>query len=207
MKLVLSVVLSTAACAQPTERDDDEFVADAPAPWTDEPGPIEADEWWPEDEVDAAGAPSASTTLDAATDAREDVAEGWSDARVDSIGSAGGSDTGADAGDGSAIFPDTDGGLEPTPIAPPTPAPEPPPLQPAPAPEPDPSPAPEPSPTPAPPPVPEPAPTPEPQTPAVVECNSASDCSAVVCVPLGITSCCRGNHTCGCTWAPGAYCL
>lgn len=26
------------------------------------------------------------------------------------------------------------------------------------------------------------------------------------CVPLGIATCCKSDHTCGCTWAPGAVC-
>jgi hypothetical protein len=39
-----------------------------------------------------------------------------------------------------------------------------------------------------------------------VECNRDSDCTQT-CVPIGILSCCTIAHTCGCTWAPGAYCL
>jgi hypothetical protein len=27
------------------------------------------------------------------------------------------------------------------------------------------------------------------------------------CFPLGVLACCRANGTCGCTWAPGAYCM
>jgi hypothetical protein len=27
------------------------------------------------------------------------------------------------------------------------------------------------------------------------------------CVPIGIAACCRADGSCGCTWAPGAYCL
>lgn len=27
------------------------------------------------------------------------------------------------------------------------------------------------------------------------------------CFPIGVLACCRSNGTCGCTWAPGAYCL
>jgi len=27
------------------------------------------------------------------------------------------------------------------------------------------------------------------------------------CFPAGVLACCRSNGTCGCTWAPGAYCL
>jgi hypothetical protein len=37
-------------------------------------------------------------------------------------------------------------------------------------------------------------------------CRAATDCTES-CVPIGILSCCRDNGTCGCTWAPGAYCL
>jgi hypothetical protein len=36
-------------------------------------------------------------------------------------------------------------------------------------------------------------------------CRSAADCTTS-CVPIGILNCCRDNGTCGCTWAPGAYC-
>ncbi|HET6338686.1 MAG TPA: hypothetical protein VFG30_35950 [Polyangiales bacterium] len=28
-----------------------------------------------------------------------------------------------------------------------------------------------------------------------------------VCIPVGIAACCRADGSCGCTWAPGAYCL
>ena len=41
--------------------------------------------------------------------------------------------------------------------------------------------------------------------PAAGKCRTASDCTES-CVPLGIFNCCRGNGTCGCTWALGAYC-
>jgi len=37
-------------------------------------------------------------------------------------------------------------------------------------------------------------------------CRAATDCKQS-CVPIGIINCCRDNGTCGCTWAPGAYCL
>lgn len=36
-------------------------------------------------------------------------------------------------------------------------------------------------------------------------CRQASDCSQP-CVPIGLFRCCRPSGTCGCTWAPGAYC-
>jgi len=42
--------------------------------------------------------------------------------------------------------------------------------------------------------------------PAAGMCRSATDCTES-CVPIGILNCCRANGTCGCTWAPGAYCL
>jgi hypothetical protein len=35
-------------------------------------------------------------------------------------------------------------------------------------------------------------------------CNPACSQS---CFPVGVLACCRSNGTCGCTWAPGAYCL
>jgi hypothetical protein len=28
-----------------------------------------------------------------------------------------------------------------------------------------------------------------------------------LCVPIGILACCRSDGSCGCTWAPGSYCL
>lgn len=37
-------------------------------------------------------------------------------------------------------------------------------------------------------------------------CQRSSDCDAV-CAFTGILPCCREDRTCGCTWAPGAYCL
>lgn len=37
-------------------------------------------------------------------------------------------------------------------------------------------------------------------------CRSAFDCREP-CVLTGILPCCRDDHVCGCTWAPGAYCL
>lgn len=56
-----------------------------------------------------------------------------------------------------------------------------------------------------------PTPTPTPTRDAGVappkpgSCRSAADCTTS-CVPIGILNCCRDNGTCGCTWAPGAYC-
>jgi hypothetical protein len=50
----------------------------------------------------------------------------------------------------------------------------------------------------APPPPPPPPPTPK------IPCPSLC---VQPCVPFGILACCRDNGTCGCTWAPGAYCL
>ncbi|MDB4985147.1 MAG: hypothetical protein JWN04_325 [Myxococcaceae bacterium] len=41
---------------------------------------------------------------------------------------------------------------------------------------------------------------------AVGTCHTASDCK-VSCIPIGILNCCRADNICGCTWAPGAYCL
>lgn len=35
----------------------------------------------------------------------------------------------------------------------------------------------------------------------------SSDCAAQLCFPLGVLGCCKSNGTCGCTWAPGAYCM
>lgn len=37
-------------------------------------------------------------------------------------------------------------------------------------------------------------------------CRSNADCR-ISCFPIGIAPCCRANRTCGCSWAPGAYCL
>lgn len=37
-------------------------------------------------------------------------------------------------------------------------------------------------------------------------CQKSSDCMAL-CAFTGILPCCREDHSCGCTWAPGAYCL
>ena len=37
-------------------------------------------------------------------------------------------------------------------------------------------------------------------------CMAAKDCT-VSCFPVGFVSCCRADHICGCSWAPGAYCL
>ena len=37
-------------------------------------------------------------------------------------------------------------------------------------------------------------------------CQRSSDCQSL-CVLTGILPCCREDRTCGCTWAPGAYCL
>lgn len=33
-------------------------------------------------------------------------------------------------------------------------------------------------------------------------CNCTQDC-----FPVGVLACCRLDNSCGCTWAPGAYCL
>jgi hypothetical protein len=41
--------------------------------------------------------------------------------------------------------------------------------------------------------------------PAPAGCSS--DCAAKLCFPLGVLGCCKSNGTCGCTWAPGAYCM
>jgi hypothetical protein len=37
-------------------------------------------------------------------------------------------------------------------------------------------------------------------------CMASKDCT-VSCFPVGFVSCCRADHICGCSWAPGAYCL
>lgn len=37
-------------------------------------------------------------------------------------------------------------------------------------------------------------------------CMRSADCT-VSCFPLGAVACCRNDKTCGCSWAPGAYCL
>lgn len=37
-------------------------------------------------------------------------------------------------------------------------------------------------------------------------CRSSAECRNS-CFPVGIAPCCRANRTCGCSWAPGAYCL
>jgi hypothetical protein len=37
-------------------------------------------------------------------------------------------------------------------------------------------------------------------------CMKSADCT-VSCFPLGAVACCRDDKTCGCSWAPGAYCL
>ncbi|MDB4975800.1 MAG: hypothetical protein JWN48_4141 [Myxococcaceae bacterium] len=37
-------------------------------------------------------------------------------------------------------------------------------------------------------------------------CRAATDCTTP-CIPVGLFSCCRLDQVCGCTWAPGAYCL
>ena len=37
-------------------------------------------------------------------------------------------------------------------------------------------------------------------------CQKSSDCTEL-CVLTGILPCCREDRSCGCTWAPGAYCL
>jgi len=37
-------------------------------------------------------------------------------------------------------------------------------------------------------------------------CTAAKDCT-VACFPIGFFSCCRLDNICGCSWAPGAYCL
>ena len=36
--------------------------------------------------------------------------------------------------------------------------------------------------------------------------SGGCDCNQP-CVPFGIIACCRPGGSCGCTWAPGAYCL
>jgi len=45
---------------------------------------------------------------------------------------------------------------------------------------------------------------PPPRQPTTTSCSSPCN---QPCVPFGILACCRANGTCGCTWAPGAYCL
>lgn len=42
--------------------------------------------------------------------------------------------------------------------------------------------------------------------PASGTCRQDADCTQS-CVPIGILSCCKADRSCGCTWAPGAYCL
>jgi hypothetical protein len=42
--------------------------------------------------------------------------------------------------------------------------------------------------------------------PAAGKCRTDADCTEP-CVPIGILNCCGSDGTCGCTWAPGAYCL
>ena len=37
-------------------------------------------------------------------------------------------------------------------------------------------------------------------------CSKDADCTNV-CIANGILPCCRDDKACGCTWAPGAYCL
>lgn len=37
-------------------------------------------------------------------------------------------------------------------------------------------------------------------------CTTADHSNCPVCVFVGIANCCQNNHTCGCTWAPGAVC-
>jgi hypothetical protein len=37
--------------------------------------------------------------------------------------------------------------------------------------------------------------------------SCSSDCAQQLCFPIGVLGCCRSNGTCGCTWAPGAYCM
>jgi hypothetical protein len=39
-----------------------------------------------------------------------------------------------------------------------------------------------------------------------VDCRNASECTQP-CLPIGAFSCCSAMNKCGCTWAPGAYCL
>jgi hypothetical protein len=42
--------------------------------------------------------------------------------------------------------------------------------------------------------------------PAAGSCSKDSDCKNV-CIAIGILPCCTEDKECGCTWAPGAYCL
>jgi hypothetical protein len=37
-------------------------------------------------------------------------------------------------------------------------------------------------------------------------CDRSSQCESL-CLFVGVFPCCREDHVCGCTWAPGAYCL
>lgn len=58
----------------------------------------------------------------------------------------------------------------------------------------------------------EPVPTPvdEPIAPPESEssaCSSFDDCAQRSCFPRGLLPCCRADGSCGCSWAPGAYCL
>jgi hypothetical protein len=36
--------------------------------------------------------------------------------------------------------------------------------------------------------------------------NTRCNCTES-CFPVGVLACCRADNSCGCTWAPGAYCL
>jgi hypothetical protein len=38
------------------------------------------------------------------------------------------------------------------------------------------------------------------------KCVKHTDCKNI-CIAIGIVSCCRDDGRCGCSWAPGAYCL
>ncbi len=48
---------------------------------------------------------------------------------------------------------------------------------------------------------------PEAPPPPPTQTSSCSSPCTQPCIPFGILACCRANGTCGCTWAPGAYCL
>jgi hypothetical protein len=189
--LSLSALLLASACAQPVEREQTQFTSDAPAARAKEPPPFEMGDG----EFDNDEGPELNPASDSAADSPVDASSDDDiDGAADDAGYASDSDSGEAGWLDDASAPDSN--VEPTPQ---------PPTKPEPQPAPQPQPVPEPQPAPQPQPVPEPAPTPP--SGAVTECASATDCASVVCVPIGITACCRDDHTCGCTWAPGAYCL
>ncbi|HEX5661498.1 MAG TPA: hypothetical protein VFX59_30120 [Polyangiales bacterium] len=46
----------------------------------------------------------------------------------------------------------------------------------------------------------------DPPPPSNGQCSKDSDCTNV-CIAIGILPCCTDDNKCGCTWAPGTYCL